>query len=222
MNTPEGIDIIASSLHFLRSISLVALCAFEFPNNTPSGTITALANSQEFSVHKFYHFLKSSGIKVGKNALYNYLSYLNDALIVFPLRKFAPSYKESEQSIPKIYFVDNGLLRISGIQGKGRLLENLVFVELLRRGKDVSYYKTPMAEVDFVVREGRRTKQLIQTCFDAEDYSTRERELKALARAGRELGCRDLLVITWDESAEEKCRGKKIRFVPLWKWLLFE
>jgi uncharacterized protein len=183
--------------------------------------ITALINSKEFSVNKFYNFLKSSGIKIGKNVLYNYIQYLNDVFFVFTLRKFSYSYKNAEQSIPKIYFIDNGLLRISGITDKGRLMENLVFIQLLRNNLDISYYRSPTnEEVDFIIKDNKKIRQLIQVCYNLNDYITKERELKALLKASKELKCNNLLVITYDLESEEKIKNKKIKFIPLWKWLL--
>lgn len=183
--------------------------------------INALINSKEFSVNKFYNFLKSSGIKIGKNVLYNYVEYLNDAFFIFMLRKFSYSYKESEQSIPKPYFIDNGLLRISGITDKGRLMENLVFIELFRRGLDIAYSKSiTKEEIDFVIKENKNIKQLIQVCYDISNNETKEREVKALIKMSKELRCNNLIVITMDYEGREKVNGKEIKFTTLWKWLL--
>ncbi len=179
------------------------------------------SSQKEFSVHKFYNFLKSMGIKAGKNSLYNYVNALNDVFFVFPLRKFSYSYKGAEQSLPKIYLIDNGLLTINGINGQGRLMENLVFVELIRRNKDVHYFKSvDNKETDFVVLEKNKVKQLIQVTFSLDDFNTKEREIKGLLKAGKELNCSNLTVITWDKEGEEKIKGKKIKYVCLWKWLL--
>jgi len=78
--------------------------------------VKALANSKEFSVHKFFNFLQSNSVKVSKNTLYSYLGALNDCFAVFSLKKFSLSYKEEEQSIPKIYFVDSGLLLTTSLK----------------------------------------------------------------------------------------------------------
>ena len=183
--------------------------------------INALLTAKEFSVNKFYNYLKSKGMKIGKNVLYNYIELLNDAFFVFLLKKFSPSYKKAEQSLPKIYFIDNGLLTINGINDKGRLMENLVFVELLRRNLDIAYYQNiRKQEVDFVVKKGKKVKQLIQVCYDIEDFMTKEREVKALVEASKELKCNNLFVITQDYEAEEKFKENKIKFIPLLKWLL--
>ncbi len=183
----------------------------------------SLINSaeREFSVHKFYNFVKSTGMKATKNSLYNYVSALNDVFFVFPLRRFSYSYRKAEQSLPKIHLVDNGILSINGINDHGRLMENLVFVELMRRGKNVYYYKSPdNKEVDFVISEKNKVRQLMQVAYSMDDFSTKEREIKSLLKAGKELKCNNLAVITWDREGEEKIHGKTVKFVPLWKWLL--
>lgn len=177
--------------------------------------------AKEFSVHKFYNFIKSAGLKAGKNSLYNYVDALNDVFFAFPLRKFSYSYKEIEQSLPKIYVIDNGILTANGINSYGTLMENLVFIEHLRRDKDVYYYKSADGkEVDFVVLEKNKVKGLLQVAFSMDNISTREREMKSLLKASKELGCNNLLIITNSEEGEEKIKGKKIRIMPLWKWLL--
>jgi len=183
---------------------------------------TALFSSKLFSIHGFFNFLKSQGIKISKNTLYSYFEYFRDSLVMYPLRKFANSYKGLEGSMPKVYFVDNGLLHSQGIRDNGRLMENLVFVELLKRWDEgLSYYLSlDGKEVDFVVKEGRKIKQLVQVCYDIEDYVTKDREIKGLLKASEELKCNDLLLITWEHEGEEAVGGKKISYMPLWKWLL--
>lgn len=183
-----------------------------------------LVKAKEFSVHKFYNFLKSLNIKVSKNSLYNYLEFFNEAFIFFPLRKFAYSLKNTEQSIPKIYTVDNALIENIIGDDKSKKFENLVFLSLLRKGlernNDIFYSSFNSEEVDFLIKKGRKISTLIQACFDINDYKTKERELKSLLKAGEEFQCSDLLIITSDYESEEKFKGKKIKFIPLWQWLL--
>lgn len=184
--------------------------------------LNAIFNSKEFSIHKFYNFLKSQGYKVSKNTLYTYFGYFEDSFIVFPLKRFSYSYKNIESSISKMYLVDNGLLSLQGIRDYGRLIENIVFIELKRRNKgDLFYYKsTSGREIDFTIKEGKNVSELIQVCYLLDDFVTKEREVRALLQGSEELKCDNLLIITWDYEAVEIVSGKKIRYVSLCKWLL--
>jgi len=187
--------------------------------------------SKEFSVHKFFNYLKSQGIKISKNTLYDYFRHFEDAFVILPVRRFSHSIREIEQSLPKVYQIDNGYAAQLGVgvsHNIGRLMENLVAVEWLRRKflnpKLEFYYWKDVSgkEVDFVIKKGQKICELMQVCYDIEDFDTKLRETKALIKAGRELKCNNLLVITWDFEGTENIERKKIAFVPLWKWLLHE
>jgi predicted AAA+ superfamily ATPase len=75
-------------------------------------------------------------------------------------------------------------------------------------------------EVDFVIKEGLRIKQLIQVTYACSKNEIEKREIKALLKASELLNCKDLLIITWDYEDEIKANSKTIRCLPLWKWLL--
>lgn len=185
--------------------------------------IKALLSSKEFSINKFYNYLKSLNIKSGKNALYHYANCLEDAFVFFFLKKFDLSYKKAGQSLPKVYLIDNGLLTNNHIDDKGRLLENLVFLELKRREWDIAYFQNPQKEeVDFLVKEGKKVKQLIQVCYDFNNFTTKEREIKSLIKASEEFKCNNLFIISNSLELEETVDGKKIKIIPAWKWLLSE
>jgi predicted AAA+ superfamily ATPase len=182
-----------------------------------------LIASTYFSVHGFYKYLKSVGIKVSKNTLYSYVDNFIDAMVLFTLKSYSESYKKKEQTVPKPYFVDNGLLVVNGIESKGRLMENAVFMELIRRNFSTDnslFYFDSQKEVDFVLKEEGKIARLIQVCYDIDDFKTKERELSALAKAGDELKCNDMVVITYDYENAEDYKGREIKFVPLWKWLI--
>lgn len=114
----------------------------------------------------------------------------------------------------KVYVVDNGFVQSTAFnlsENLGRLLENQVFVELLRRGyipgQTLFYYRTRNdKEIDFVTRKGAKVEQLIQVCYDMTSERTRKRELAALVEAAEELRCDNLLVIT--NSQEEQIEWK--------------
>ena len=189
--------------------------------NLIKNLIKALLTSKEFSANKFYNYLKSQHIKSSKDAIYTYLGYLEDSFFIFLLNKFNLSYKKSERTLPKVYFIDNGLLRINAIDDKGRLLENLVFIELLRRNKDIAYYQdSNKNEVDFIIKDGKKIKQLIQVCYDLSDFQTKDREIKSLLLASKEFKCTNLLILSASEESEKKTEGKTIKIIPVWKWLL--
>ena len=71
-----------------------------------------------------------------------------------------------------------------------------------------------------MIKDGIKIKQLIQVCYEISSMEMKEREVKSLLAASKELKCRNLIVITQDYETEEKIKGKKIKFIPLWKWLL--
>ncbi len=185
--------------------------------------------AKQFSAHKFHNSLRSQGIKVSKNTIYEYFQYFEDTFSLFPIRRFSLSLREKEQSLPKIYMIDNGYATKLGFRSSlniGRLMENTVAIEWFRRMSEdpmleVFYWRDSRGkEVDFVIKKGVDIKELVQVCYDIEEYDTRLREIAALEKASEELDCKDLRIITWDRSDEETVNGKRISFVPLWKWLL--
>jgi len=181
--------------------------------------------SKEFSIHKIYRTFKSTNVKVSKKTLYRYADMLEDAQFCFFLRKFSFSERESLLSIPKVFLNDPGIANYGRTtkfdEEIGKLMENAVFLELKRKKLETFYWKDYQGnEVDFVVKEGLKIKQLIQVTYANGKDEINEREIKALLKASKELKCKNLLCITWDFEREEKIDGKKIKFVPLWKWLL--
>ena len=158
----------------------------------------------------------------------NYVGFLEETYLFFSLNRFSFKFKEQIRSPRKIYMVDNGYVTSCAFRVNpdyGKLLENLVFIELLRRGYrpnlELFYYRTSTGkEVDFLVRKGLHPEELIQVCFQTDDSKTMKREMCSLADAGDELQCRNLTVITFDTDGEDKTDGRTIRFIPVWKWLL--
>ena len=160
----------------------------------------------------------------------NYVGYLRESYLVFILERFSFKLRQQVIAPKKVYCIDTGLINALSFkvtEGFGKLMENLVAVELLRRKSywhgthEIYYYKDHrQREVDFVLKEGPQVKQLIQVCYDISDHKTKERELKSLVKASSELKCDNLRVITWDYAAIEEFKGKGVKFIPLWKWLL--
>ncbi|MBI3035897.1 ATP-binding protein [Candidatus Woesearchaeota archaeon] len=191
--------------------------------------LNLLLNSTSYSISKLYNTLKSLSFEVGKGTVQSYLSYIENSYFLYGLPLFSFKIKDQLQYPRKIYFVDNGF--ITALSSKfsknlGRLYENLIFLELKRRlaripKQEIFYWRNQQKEeVDFIINEGLKVKQLIQACYDVSDYDTRKREIKALLKASKELKCNNLLVITEDKEGWQKVENKKIKFIPLWKWLL--
>ena len=193
-----------------------------------SSLIKLILNSTKYSISKLHKTLKSIGYQIGKNTISNYLNYIHSSYFLYSVPIFSPKVKDQMQYPRKCYFVDNSFITFLStrlIDSSARLLENLVFMELRKKQAtnpilEIFYWKDLNAEIDFVLKEGLKIKQLIQVCYSLEDEETRKREIKGLIKASKELKCNNLLIISWDEEDEIKEKGKNIKVVPLWRWLL--
>ncbi len=189
--------------------------------------------STKLSISKVESYLKSK-VPLSKKTLYEYLSLIEDTLCIFFLERYSQKIYIRKNWPKKIYVVDLGLSHYFNFElSKERIMENLVFVELLRQQNNHPFYEYYFYEtregyeVDFLIKEGMKIKELMQVCYANSYEEIPEREIRALLHAKEELKLGDnvpLTVITWDyeDTREVEWRRKrgKIRFVPLWKWLL--
>ncbi|MCK4947798.1 MAG: ATP-binding protein [Candidatus Aureabacteria bacterium] len=161
----------------------------------------------------------------------SYTGYLEQAYLVFPLKRFSFKVREQEKSPRKIYAIDTGLCNAVGFrfsENDGRLAENVVFMALKRQqnlnpNMELFYWKdVHHREVDFVVKEGLEIKSLIQVCWNMHNEKTRNREMRSLAKAMKELNVTKTMIITDETEGEEKLHDNKVKLIPLWKWLLTE
>lgn len=155
-----------------------------------------------------------------------FCDYLNEPYLFFYLPRFNNKLKLMNKAPKKVYVVDNGFVQSTAFnltENLGRLLENQVFVELLRRGyilgKTLFYYRTRNdKEIDFVTRKGAKVEQLIQVCYDMTSEKTRKRELDALVEAAEELHCNNLLVITNGQQEVMNWKGIRLSMVSIKKF----
>lgn len=155
-----------------------------------------------------------------------FCDYLNEPYLFFYLSRFNNKLKLMNKAPKKVYIVDNGFVQSTAFnlsENLGRLLENQVFVELLRRGyipgQTLFYYRTRNdKEIDFVTRKGTKVEQLIQVCYDMTSEKTRKRELDALVEAAEELHCDNLLVITNAQQVGVEWRDLTISIVSINKF----
>ncbi len=181
--------------------------------------------SKPTSVNKIYHELKSQGVMVGKNTLYELTEYLEAIYLFLPLYKFEPSLVKQSSSDKKYYVIDNGLRRAlsqSVNDDNGILLENLVYL-WLRAQSGMSgglYYYKGKKECDFVITSGTTVEKLIQVSWDISDTTTRKREIAGLLEASERLNCNNLILITADSEEQFKIDAKVINVIPAWKIMI--
>ena len=183
--------------------------------------------SQEIS----YSRLKNIFTVKSTHTIKNYISYLENAYVVFLVERFSFKLKEQALAPKKVYSIDTGLANVIGfnfLENRGKVMENAIAIELWRRiaidkSRELYYWKDhQQTEVDFIIKEGKKITQLIQACYNISNQNTKEREIKALLKASHELRCKNALIITHDIEKEEKHQGLLIKYTPFWKWLLSE
>ncbi|MGB9729936.1 MAG: ATP-binding protein [Thermoprotei archaeon] len=189
--------------------------------------LTVLSNFGRYVT--FNSIKRQFGLKSDHTAK-NYLSYLNESYLIFFINKLSFKPKEVGISPKKSYCIDTGMIQTLAIRFRedwGRIIENLVAIELLRRRSywfknwDIYYWRDyQQHEVDFVIKEGLRIKQMIQVTYASDKDEIERRELRSLIKASEQLNCKNLLIITWDYEDNIELDSKKIKFTPLWKWLL--
>ncbi len=160
-----------------------------------------------------------------ENTAKNYVSYLEEAWLFISLSKFSFKKQESLRN-RKLYLIDTSFADLAGESGSentGRLLENVVMLHLLRNrlrhGYEVFYYKKNV-EVDFLIYRQRNVHELIQVSLSIENKKTRDREIRALLTANRELKATKLTIITMNEEDKIEQDGMIINVIPVINWLL--
>ena len=152
----------------------------------------------------------------------NYLEYIENTYLLFSLSKLDYSVKAQLRNPKKVYAIDNALVSRLGFHFSGevgRLLENMVYIELRRRGGEVFYHNSGSAECDFVVRDGFRVMQAIQVCYLLDSSDTREREIRGVQDAMDTYQLLEGTIVTNTHEEEVKCGDKIIHILPAWKWL---
>lgn len=156
----------------------------------------------------------------------NYLQYLQNAYLIYEIKKFDYSLKKQNANEKKYYSVDLGLsniMRVPNLQTRGADIETVVFLELIARGYKVYYYKTSNdLECDFIVEKENQIESLIQVSKTLKDEKTKKRELAVFSKTVDELKLKDIdmLVITEDKGASEVFENQQIKVVNILEWLL--
>ena len=177
-----------------------------------------------FTVHKFYNFLRSQGMPVGKDTLYSYLDHLQDAFLVRVLDMHSASEKQRLVNPRKVYPVDAGLIPLyeqPGREHRGRALETAVLLELERREYSVAWLRVgDDREVDFFATRPGEPPLLVQVCLDTSDEATWEREVRALEAAATSHPHAVALLITQDQSPPTRLLPERLQWYSAAQWLL--
>ena len=162
------------------------------------------------------------GIKSTNTAM-EYVSFLEESYLLFELYKYDYSLKKQYISNKKIYAIDNGVrnkISFRFSDDRGKLLENLVFIELKRRQKEIYFFKTKNnREIDFIYYDDGKFV-LIQVAYSLADYKTKEREVKAIVEANKTINNTNNIILSYNEKDILEIDGVKIEIVPIWEWLL--
>ncbi len=181
------------------------------------------STTKQISINKIYNELKSSGIKIGKNTLYDFLDYIQNIYLAFTLQRYDNSLVNKELGEKKIYTVDIGLNNATEFRFSdniGKSLENAVFLELKRRGRELFYYRDTNSECDFIVQKGSQIVQALQVTYDMSDEETAKREIKGLLTACKKLNLSHGYIITYESEDEILEDGVNIILTPFYKWAL--
>ncbi|MCM1029506.1 MAG: ATP-binding protein [Pseudoflavonifractor sp.] len=178
------------------------------------------------SIRAIHGDIKSRGVKVSKDNLYDWAGYACDIFIFMRILNYSKSLQKTENSQPKYYCIDNGLrdaVLLPQANDDGKKLENTVFLQLYRQRTPIDkiYYYQGKGECDFVVQRGSEIVQLIQVSWDMSDEDTRKREINGILEASAVTNCDNLLIITADRLEDISTdTGKTIHVIPAWRWLL--
>lgn len=164
------------------------------------------------------------------NTTKKYMDYLHEPYIFYYLSRYNNKLKLMKKAPRKVYVVDNGFVASKAFSlsdNLGRLLENQVFIELIRRGYDVEktmfYYRSRNdKEVDFVLRKGTSIERLVQVCYDMSSPKTEKREVDSIIECAGELKCSNLTILTYNDKRIIEKDGYKIEVVPIWEFIKYK
>lgn len=183
------------------------LASFLFSNLTKESTYNSLK--------KILGFKSVTSIK-------NYIEFMQESFLIFELPRYEYSLKKQMTLGRKIYVIDNGLRNTVSFyfsEDDGRLLENLVFIELKRRGEEIYYHKAKN-ECDFVIRKGTKITAAIQVSSILRERNTQEREISGMMEALQYYNLKKGIILTKHQEEIIENNNIIIELMPVWKWLL--
>lgn len=186
-------------------------------------TLRELVNllSTNISSKITYNSLKNTLNLSNAITIKEYISHLQNSYLFFELPQFDYSIKKQLNTPKKIYTVDSMFHALCGMNysdNKGRILENTVFIELKRKGQNIFYY-SDKNECDFVIKQGTKIQSAIQVCYNLQQ-ANEKREIEGLLKAMDAFQLKTGLILTFDQEDELSEGKKKIKILPVWKWMM--
>jgi len=172
---------------------------------------------KEFSYNKLKKHFELGSV----NTVITFIEYLEDSYLIFTIPKFDYSYKKQLANPKKIYAIDTGLIMSNSVsfsKDLGRILENIVFLHLKRRGKEIYYFKEKN-ECDFVVKSYEKITEAYQVCYKISEEN-KTREINGVLEAINKFNLSKGTILTLNQEDKFEFDGKKIDFLPVWKWML--
>ena len=173
--------------------------------------------TKQVSINRIYNDLKSAGIKIGKNSLYDFMRMAESIFLVHTIKKYSSKISIQEFGERKVFVIDNGLLNAVIFQfsaDTGKAMEQAVFWELKRR-KNAIYFMKNGFECDFITVSASGIKNIIQVCHDISDPYTLKREVKGITAAAKKLGLKRGTIVTYDQQDTIQESDVSIDMVPL-------
>ena len=173
------------------------------------------------SVNNIYNELKSQGMRVSKDSLYQWLDYACNIFLLRKVPKYTKSIVKQNLSPAKYYIADfamrNAIL-LPQSDDEGKALENIVYMTLERDlgEEDQVFYFNETVECDFVVVKADHVEQLIQVCWQLDDNNF-SREVEGLVAASCYTGCKNCTIVTYNQQRIIDHDGLSINVVPVWK-----
>jgi len=159
---------------------------------------------------------------LSKDTVFDYFSYLEDIGFLYFAGKY--SLKAAEQYMSKkIYIADNGFINIAEFsenENAGRKLENAVFLELLKRGDKIFYYKNDKGkECDFITGKNKKIDNAYQVCYEL-NRNNEDREITGLIEAFKKFKLKKGFIITKSQEELKSIDDYTVICVPYWKWAI--
>jgi hypothetical protein len=185
--------------------------------------IKEVASFRRVSSFVFSNFTKKIGYKkIAENleikspiSVRDYIGFLQESYLIFELFKYDYSLKKQFVSDKKAYVIDNGMRSVvsfSFSEDKGRLLENLIYIELRRRGCNV-FFDKGKNECDFLIEEKGKIIEAIQVCYSLND-GNQEREVAGLVESLKKNNLKKGTIINYSDEKVINYDGFTVNIIP--------